>query len=67
LGSIGITRYFIYGIKKTNSTINEIITNIQTRTNILIKNIKTNLGKEIAEKKFKIIKDFIEDYYLTNK
>jgi hypothetical protein len=45
----------------------EIITNIETRTNILIKHIKTNLGKEIAEKKIKIIRDFIEDYYLTNK
>lgn len=67
LGSIGITRYFIYGIKKTNSTMKEIITNIETRTNILIKHIKTNLGKEIAEKKIKIIRDFIEDYYLTNK
>ncbi len=62
LGSIGITRYFIYGIKKTNSTIKEIIDNIENRTNILIKHIKTNLGKEIAEKKIKIIRDFIEDY-----
>lgn len=62
LGSIGITRYFIYGIKKTNSNIKEIINNIEARTNILIKHINTNLGKEIAEKKIKIIRNFIEDY-----
>ncbi len=62
LGSIGITRYFIYGIKKNNSNVKEIIKNIEMRTNILIKNISTTYGKQIANKKFKIIQDFIEDF-----
>ena len=62
LGSIGITRYFTYGIKKNNSTIEEIINNLEMRTNILIKHIKTNLGKKIAEKKINLINSFIEDY-----
>jgi uncharacterized protein len=62
LGSIGITRYFIYGIKKNNSNVEEIIINLETRTNILMKHIKTNLGNKIAEKKHKIINDFIDDY-----
>jgi uncharacterized protein len=62
LGSIGITRYFIYGIKKNNSNVEEIIINLETRTNILIKHIKTNLGNKIAEKKHKLINDFIDDY-----
>ncbi len=62
LGSIGITRYIIYGIKKKDSNINDIINNIEIRTNVLINHIRTNLGKEIAKKKYKLIKDFIEDY-----
>lgn len=62
LGSIGITRYFIYGIKKNNSNVEEIIINLETRTNILMKHIKTNLGNKIAEKKHKLINDFIDDY-----
>ena len=65
LGSIGITRYFIYGIKKNNCSVIDIIKNMEMRTNILINHINTNLGKEIAEKKIKLIKDFIEDYNNT--
>jgi uncharacterized protein len=62
LGSIGITRYFIYGIKKNNNNVEEIIINLETRTNILINHIKTNLGNKIAEKKHKLINNFIDDY-----
>jgi uncharacterized protein len=63
LGSIGISRYFTYGIIKKNSTINEIITNIENRTNKIMNNIKTNMGIIISYEKYKIIKIFIEDYH----
>jgi len=62
LGSIGITRYFTYGIKKNNSNVNEIINNLELRTNVLINHISTKLGKELAEKKYNLIKEFIKDY-----
>ena len=63
LGSIGISRYFTFGIVKNKSTINEIITNIENRTNKIMNNIKTNMGIIISYETYKIIKIFIEDYY----
>jgi|688.fasta_scaffold404935_2 uncharacterized protein len=62
LGSIGITRYFMYGIHKNNSKTNDIIINIKTRTKIILKFIKTKYGNKIAKKKYKIIKKFIKNY-----
>jgi len=62
LGSNGISRYFAYGFLKKNSNINQIIKNIKSRTKILIKFIKTKLGKKIAKKKYKLIKNFLNDY-----
>jgi len=63
LGSMGICRYFIYGIKKKNSNLDEIINNIKTRTKLIMTHMKTNYGKRIAKRKYKIIKNFIQDYY----
>jgi uncharacterized protein len=63
LGSIGISRYFTFGIVKNKSTINEIITNIENRTNKIMNNIKTNMGIIISYEKYKIIKIFIDDYH----
>lgn len=63
LGSIGISRYFTYGILKNNNDIDSVIKNIESRTAILIERIKTNRGKMISIKKYKIIMVFIEDYY----
>lgn len=63
LGSIGISRYFTYGIIKKNSNINDIIENIEKRTNKIMNSIKTNMGKNISFEKYKIIKMFIDDYY----
>ena len=63
LGSIGISRYFTYGIIKKNSNINDIIENIEKRTNKIMNSIKTNMGKNISLEKYKIIKMFIDDYY----
>ena len=62
LGAIGITRYFSYGMNKNKSTIKDIIQNIELRTSILIKHIKTDLGKQIAAQKYKIIEMFMDDY-----
>jgi len=39
-----------------------IIENIDVRTSILIKRIKTEMGRMIADKKYELIKIFIEDY-----
>jgi uncharacterized protein len=63
LGSIGISRYFTYGIIKKKSNINDIIDNIEKRTNKIMNSIKTNMGKNISFDKYKIIKMFIDDYY----
>lgn len=65
LGSIGISRYFTYGIINRNSNIDTIIKNIEHRTTILMQHIKTEMGKKISQDKYKIIKMFIEDYYTT--
>jgi uncharacterized protein len=65
LGSIGISRYFTYGIIKKNSNINDIIDNIEKRTSKIMNSIKTNMGKNISYEKYKIIKMFIDDYYNT--
>jgi uncharacterized protein len=62
LGAIGISRYFTYGIVKRQSDISSIIENIENRTNILMNNISTNMGKKISSEKYKIIRMFIEDY-----
>lgn len=62
LGAIGISRYFAYGIIKNTSNIDSIIKNLEYRTNILIKYIKTDYGNLEAEKKYAIIRLFIEDY-----
>lgn len=62
LGSMGISRYFTYGIVKKQSNIKSIIENIENRTNILMNNINTDMGKKISKDKYNIIKMFIEDY-----
>ena len=62
LGSIGIARYFIYGVIKNKSNMEEIIDNLETRTKILLKHINTDYGMKIAEKKYKIIKAYIDDF-----
>lgn len=63
LGSIGISRYFTFGIIKRKSNINDIIDNIEKRTEKIMNSIKTNMGKNISLEKYKIIKMFIDDYY----
>jgi uncharacterized protein len=63
LGSIGIARYFTYGILKNNNDIDSVVKNIESRTAILIERIRTNMGKSISVKKYKIIMVFVEDYY----
>ena len=63
IGSIGISRYFIYGIRMKNSNLDEIINNIKNRSKLIKKHIKTNYGKKIAKRKYKIIKRFLKDYY----
>ena len=65
LGSIGISRYFMYGIVKNKSNISDIINNIENRTNIIMNNIKTNMGRNISYEKYKVIQIFIEDYCNT--
>jgi len=62
LGAIGISRYFTYGIIKQNNKISEVIENIESRTKILMLYIKTDMGKNIANEKLKIIELFINDY-----
>ena len=62
LGSIGISRYFIYGIRKKNSNLEEIILNIKNRSKLIKKYIKTDYGKKLAKRKYKIIKLFLKDY-----
>lgn len=62
LGSIGISRYFAYGLVKNTSSIDSIIKNLEFRTDVLMKYIKTSYGKAQAEKKYAIITSFIEDY-----
>jgi len=62
LGAIGISRYFTYGIIKQNNKISEVIENIESRTKTLMHHIKTDMGKNIANEKFKIIELFINDY-----
>jgi uncharacterized protein len=49
LGSMGISRYFTYGIVKRQSNIKSIIENIENRTNILMNNINTDMGKNISK------------------
>jgi uncharacterized protein len=65
LGSIGISRYFAYGLVKNTSNIDSIIKNLEFRTNILMKYIKTAYGKAQAEKKYTIIQSFIDDYNMS--
>ena len=62
LGSIGISRYFAYGLVKNTSSIDSIVNNLEFRTDVLMKYIKTAYGKAQAEKKYAIIQSFIEDY-----
>jgi HD superfamily phosphodiesterase len=62
LGAIGISRYFTYGIVNKQSNISSIIDNIENRTNILMNNINTDMGKKISIDKYRIIRMFIEDY-----
>lgn len=63
LGSMGISRYFTYGIIHRNSDIDTIIKNIEHRTAILMQHIKTELGRKISQDKYNIVKMFIDDYY----
>jgi len=63
LGSIGIMRYISYNlINKKENSFDEIINNIIKRTNKIKKFIRTNSGKEIAKKHFKLINSFINNY-----
>ena len=62
LGAIGISRYFTYGIVNKQSNISSIIDNIENRTNIMMNNINTDMGKKISTDKYRIIRMFIEDY-----
>lgn len=62
LGSIGIARYFIYGIVKNKSDMEDIIDNLENRTNILLQHIKTKKGIKLSKKKYKIVKIFIHDF-----
>ena len=65
LGAIGISRYFTYGIVNKQSNISNIIDNIENRTNILMNNINTDMGKKISREKYRIIRLFIDDYRNT--
>lgn len=65
LGAIGISRYFTYGIIKQNNKIHQVIENIESRTKTLMLHIKTDMGKNIANEKFKIIELFINDYKIS--
>jgi uncharacterized protein len=65
LGAIGISRYFTYGIIKKQSNINSIVNNIENRTNILMNNINTDMGKIMSINKYRIIRMFIDDYRNT--
>jgi len=65
LGAIGISRYFTYGIVKKQSNINSIVNNIENRTNILMNNINTDMGKIMSINKYRIIRMFIDDYRNT--
>jgi HD superfamily phosphodiesterase len=65
LGAIGISRYFTFGIVKKQSNISNIIENIENRTNILMNNINTDIGKKISREKYRIIRLFIDDYRNT--
>lgn len=65
LGSIGIARYFIYGVVKKNSDMDEIVQNLEDRTNLLLKYIKTEYAKNIAIQKYAIIKIYIDDFRST--
>jgi uncharacterized protein len=65
LGAIGISRYFTFGIVNKQSNISSIIDNIENRTNILMNNINTDMGKKISREKYKIIRMFIDDYRNT--
>jgi len=62
LGAIGISRYFTYGIIKKNNKISEVIKNIESRTKSLMLYIKTDMGKNIANQKYKINELFKMDY-----
>lgn len=65
LGSIGIARYFIYGVIKKNSDMDEIVNNLEDRTDILMRYMKTDYGKSIANKKYEIIKMYIDDFRMN--
>ena len=65
LGAIGISRYFTFGIVKKQSNISSVIENIENRTNILMNNINTDMGKKISREKYRIIRLFIDDYRNT--
>ena len=62
LGSIGIARYFMFGVIKNKSNMKEIVDDLENRTNILLEYIKTDYAKNIAEEKSKIIRLYIEDF-----
>lgn len=62
LGSIGIARYFMFGAIKNKSNMKEIVDDLENRTNILMKHIKTDYAKNLAEEKSKIIRLYIEDF-----
>ena len=63
LGSIGIMRYIAYNINNSiKPSFNEIITNMTKRTNKIKSFIKTKTGQQLAQKQFKLISYFINNY-----
>ena len=63
LGSIGIMRYIAYNINNSiKPSFNEIITNMTKRTKKIKSFIKTKTGKQLAQKQFKLISYFINNY-----
>jgi hypothetical protein len=52
-------------LKNKSSIKKDIMKNIEVRTAVLIKHIKSDLRKQIAQEKYKIIKMFLHDYNMT--
>ena len=63
LGSIGIMRYIAYNINNSKKpSFTEIINNMTKRTNKIKSYIRTISGKQIANKHFKLMSLFINNY-----
>ena len=69
LGAIGIMRYISFNLNnKKEPSFDEIIRNMNSRTIKIKKFIKTKTGNKIANSdgNFKLIDDFIKNYYKTS-